>query len=430
MFKVMHIADIHLCGGPETDEAKALMKAVEIVHREKVELVCLNGDIYHSKSTPEQRLVFLEFIRKCLQSRASVIILRGNHDEKDDLKVFQYWDRVHVFEEPGDFSHFFKDGSALDIHTIPHFNAAALALQHGDQASMGDTGSSLFDDIIEGIRQEIHRFDGPSMVLFHGSVTEAKLDNGMIPKQDGIMLNGPLLSSLGVPVRGGHYHAHQEMHPNVVYSGSITLRNYGETGDKGVVIDTWDGEWKPFDFISLEPSSRFTVEADFISLAGEEPFFQMASGDFCNPGVLYPKLQDLISECFKSARVRFRYKVKQSDIPKMDLEPVKQFFWEAGVREVKFERDLVIETAVRSESIQSATTVFDHHKEWLCMKGLDDKIESQKEVYSEVCGDSSGDSDTQALNGPGELQDASLPNLPSQCNSDLSPKFTEEAISA
>ncbi len=390
MFRVASIADIHLTGGFNTDEAEALLRAADLCVYDSVSAVLVNGDVYHSKSTPEQRLVFLEFLHRLTSAGIQVVVLRGNHDERHDLEVFSPMDDVYVFEEPGE-AHLCIRGTddILAVHTIPHFNASKLAFESESLDRMGETGSNCFEDIIEGIRQSIAGHGRCSMVAFHGTVSGAMLDNGMIPKCDGIELNGELLSSLDVPVRGGHYHLYQEVAPNVVYSGSITLRNYGESGDKGFVVDTWNGQsWEPHEFISLEPAKRITVEAEWITQETDgDPYFYIISDELVSKEILYPKLEDLFCEVFKNARVRFRYKVKQSELASVDVEPVKRFFEEAGVREIKLEKDLIIESAVRSESILKATTTVENLKAWYTLKGLETKIPRQLEVYNEVCGD-------------------------------------------
>lgn len=370
-FKVMSIADIHLNGGFETDEAEALLKAAQVaIYNEEVSVVLVNGDVYHSKSTPTQRMVFGEFLRQLAAAKIKVVILRGNHDEKDDLRIFHDPNQGRfVFEEPGQVV-----VNGLTVHTIPHYNAAALALEESSLNDLGEAGTGLYDQLVHGIFNAVHTHNGPSLVAFHGTVTDAHLDNGHIPKHDGIVLNGPLLSSIGCPVRGGHYHAAQEPHPNVRYSGSITLRNYGESGDKGVLIDTYEGgQWLEPRFVSLEPSARITVEAEWsgIDFLIEEEMFS-------------DTWFDTHAGKFKGARVRFRYKVKQSAIPTVNLEPIKQWFQEAGVRELKFERDLIIETAIRSESIQQASTVLEMHEAWLSMKGLDEHKPAQRQLYNEI----------------------------------------------
>ncbi len=110
---------------------------------------------------------------------------------------------------------------------------------------------------------------------------------------------------------------------------------------------------------------RVTIEAEFLN--GVFEFFN-----------------DPTSEKIKGARVRFRYTVKQSEVAKVDLAEIKGIFEKAGVRELKIERDLIVETAVRSESIHQANTVLDMHLCWLEQKGLMEQIANQTNLYNAV----------------------------------------------
>lgn len=380
-FRVMSIADIHLSGGADSDEAIALKKAVQVARDERVDYVLVNGDIFHSKSTPTQRLVFKNFLEDLEISVKAVVILRGNHDELDDLMIYERDTvgelEVQVFQKPGSLT-FNDHDHSLTIHAIPHYNASAIAMDSTSQEQMGEEGTGHFDTLLNSIFQQVATSSTPSMVAFHGTVTDAHLDNGMIPKHDGIVLNGPLLSSIGCPIRGGHYHAAQEPHPNVRYSGSITLRNYGESGDKGVLIDECiDGVWQESRFVSLNPAPRLTIEAEW----GRQPL-QLSDSEEWNRPQWFFKPSDFDFE--PGARVRFRYKVKQSDIATVDIETIKKIMEEKQVRELQIERDLIIETAVRSESIHQATSVIEMHEEWLKLKGLDAKVPAQRELYNRV----------------------------------------------
>lgn len=365
-FRVMSLADLHLSGGADSDEALALNKAAQVARDNRVDYVLVNGDIFHSKSTPAQRLVFKNFLEDLEISVKAVVVLRGNHDELDDLMIYERDTvgelEVAVFQQPG----VIQFNEEIRIHAIPHYNASAIAMDSNSLEQMGEEGTGHFDTLLNSIFNQVQSSNTPSMVAFHGTVTDAHLDNGMIPKHDGIVLNGPLLSSIGCPIRGGHYHAAQEPHPNVRYSGSITLRNYGESGDKGVLIDECiDGVWQECRFVSLNPAPRYTIEGNWEN--GQMEFYS-----------------DPRDPKYKGARIRFRYTVKQSDVARVDLDDVREIFEKTGALELKIERDLIIETAVRSESIHQATSVIDMHEEWLKLKGLDAKVPAQRELYNRV----------------------------------------------
>jgi hypothetical protein len=357
--KVLTLADIHLRGGFDTEEAEALMKVADIAVDRDVDLVMVNGDVYEAKSTPIQRLVFRDFLRK---HGKPTIVLRGNHDEPNDLAIFGWEDLTVVHEQPGDERVPCQDGNMLQVLTIPHFNAAAVALQESNLADLNETGTSLFDRILDDIFQKVRAYDGPSLVAFHGVVSGASLDNGYIPKENGIHLNLTRLAAIGCPIVGGHYHAAQNVGAaigaQVWYSGSLTRQTFGESeGDKGVLLFEYDGQWHEPEFISLNPTRMVLIEAEWL-----DDGFAVIGPDGGHWAI---SASQAFLGCFRDARVRFRYRVKQSDLAAVSLEPARKFLEEScGVRELKFEQIVEVTTAVRCSEIVEAETVEQCFKVW------------------------------------------------------------------
>lgn len=333
--KVLHCADLHLKGGFKTREAEALMKVSGIALEEKVQLVCVNGDIFDSRSTPEQRLVFRYFIDSLTNAGIPVIILRGNHDEPMDLQVFESL-KVTVSEKPMMISI-----PGLNVHTIPHFNAGGVALKKGDLSGLSDEGTGLFNDIMEGIFQSVQTSKEPSIVLFHAVVSGASLDNGMIPKQNGIHLNASKLDSIGCPVIGGHYHFRQKIGRNIEYSGSLTRQTFGEAeGDKGVLITEHDGEqWLETRFISVDPVPMVLIDAVWNGSQFTYEPVEVAGSD-----------------------VRFRYSVTRELLPTVDLSHIEYDLSQALT--LKIEQIITSDVTARTPEIGSSQTVEEALRVW------------------------------------------------------------------
>ena len=352
--RVLAAADLHIKGGAETEEVQALDKIAEIAEERNAHVVIVAGDVFEARSTPEQRLAFRDFIRSVNKEGGgpSIVILRGNHDEQGDLSIFHDPERrVYVHEQPGE-ERIYAQGFnyPLTIHTIPHFNAGGVALASETLDDYGETGSSCFDQILDGIFQKVRGDDSgcPHMVAFHGVVSGARLDNGMIPRMNGIVLNVDKLSVIGCPVVGGHYHQHQEVSPNVWYTGSPTRQTFGEAeGDKGVMLFETDGyTWSAPEFISLNPTPMILVEAEW-------------SGDEWNA---IKDTEQVLVPGIAGARVRFRYRVKQDYLSTVNLEPITTYY--SYAKELKIERVVEITTAVRCEEIAKADTVEDSFRVW------------------------------------------------------------------
>lgn len=368
--KVLAVADIHLQGGFDSEEARALAKTVEIATSEQVDLVLVNGDIYEARSTVEQRLVFQRFIKDLDVNNIPVVVLRGNHDEAGDLLIFANDDSCMVHEQPGlELIH--TNGQTLQVLTVPHFNAGAIALQEETVTDLEETATSVFSRILDGLFQNVRSYDGPSLVAFHGTISGAALDNGYIPRQNGIHLNLDRLVAIGCPVIGGHYHRCQEVGyegSNVWYSGSITRQTFGEAdGDKGVLIFEYtDGQWQRPRFVSLNPTPIILIDAEFMeTCGGTDTYFHFygegPEGLCWNDEAAKPH--------YRGAKVRFRYRVKQSHLAMLDLDPVINFFKEAEVNEFKTEQIVEVTTAVRNEEITKVESVEDCFRVWAEAKG-------------------------------------------------------------
>ncbi|PJZ51612.1 metallophosphoesterase family protein [Leptospira adleri] len=340
---VGQIADIHLRGGEGTEEAVALMKAAGIFIEKGCKIVCVNGDIFEDVSDPEQRLVFRIFLDTLHSAGITTIILRGNHDKPKDLRSFK--DKLnplcYEFDKPG---HIVLPDSLerIQVFALPHFGAGALALQNQSIEDFHSKGNNLIVDLLEDWFQKIRNYSGPSLVLFHGTVSGAVLDNKRIPRNNGMFLPQTILDSFGCPVVGGHYHFCQKIGKWIWYSGSTTRQTWGEAeDDKGILIwEIEEGSWRlEPDFISLNPAPMRTVNLNWDG----ENLIDKESGKILEP-----------SE-FKG-KIRIRLDVPESlshSVPKK----LESFF--PNATELKPERNTISTVAVRSEEIGSVESIED-----------------------------------------------------------------------
>lgn len=406
MINGLFIADIHIQGGMDSEPALALMKAADIAIERQVDVVGVPGDIYEGATTPEHRAVFKAFVQRIADSAIPLVILRGNHDKPEDLKVFHDPIRnIYVSEKPEAIKIRMKDGKTMLIHTIPHFNAGAVALMEEDAQATNREGTNLLSDIIEGIRLEVQNHDGPALVMFHAVVSGASLDNGYIPREDGIHLSLQALMTIPCPVIGGHYHDHQnvrpeprELHPgtNVWYTGSPTRQNYGEAkGDKGCMIVAWPdgrgpGEWKnDYEFVSLAPAPMLLLDC---YISGGEDKTDPETGEI-KPSLQFdfqPALQNPTE--YSGALVRFRYHIPQILMAHLGdfVEQMKDHFRLA--KKLKIEPVPQVTTAVRCVQIVETETVEDALLVWMDAKGIVDERPHCMRILQEIMGTHEQDS--------------------------------------
>ncbi|WCL51456.1 metallophosphoesterase family protein [Leptospira sp. GIMC2001] len=370
--KVGIIADIHLQGGFESKEAIALDKARNLFREQEVDLVCVAGDIYEGVSTEDQRLVFKEFLDGVNQFGARAIVLRGNHDAPKELLINHQSEYVTVFEKPGTLTVSLRDGSHIFLGVVPHFSAGAVALQSENLTEFGEKGTSLMIDLLNKMYQDFNNQKHPSMLLFHGTVSGAKLDNDNIPRHNGIHLPLSVLETLGVPVVGGHYHKLQNVGGSVWYPGSITRQTWGEyKDDKGVLIWEHNGtswEKEPV-FHSLNPQPMVSISAEFV----DGKFIDQQTKEEIN-------LQNIAEA---GSKVRFRYTVKAEEVHSIPPEFKAQL--QAIDPDAKIEKKTIHQISVRNAEIMEATGVEDSLRVYYQGRGLtDSEIQSILEIRREI----------------------------------------------
>ena len=89
--KLMHLSDLHLGKlvleqSMIDDQKYILNQIIEIVKKEKVDIVLIAGDVY-DKSIPTIEAVnlFSNFLTKLYKLKVLVFVISGNHDSKDRL---------------------------------------------------------------------------------------------------------------------------------------------------------------------------------------------------------------------------------------------------------------------------------------------------------------------------------------------------------
>ena len=353
--KAAFCGDIHLDGGP--DEERAMERMLELIPAD-VDLVGVLGDIFDGTSSVRQRDFFRRWLNEARKVAASaeIILLRGNHDVEGDLLAFRDNDKaLHVLETYG-----VVEAGGVPWYCLPHFSAGAIALQAKSVAEYAETGTDVVSAMLRSIAAK-----PKGGLLFHGTVSGARLDNGRIPLENGLHLPLTDLVGLDWPVYGGHYHKHQNVAGQVYYTGSVTRRTFAEQDDdKGFLVH--DSSKSGPTFVSLSPRKMFTVSGvwDGKRLVDE-------SGAPIEP----------ISDA-EGARVRIRYTVTEELSSTVDVAAIEGL---AAGATVKREQDLIRSATVRTEEIVEAQSIFDAVRVWLEADGQSpETIEAVLDLYREI----------------------------------------------
>lgn len=222
---VYHLSDIHIRNTQRHIEYKEVFERTyekirtDLGENNTNSLIVLTGDIMHSKTilSPDSFDMSCIFFEK-LSEIAPVIIIAGNHDcnllNKDRMdaltpavKKFEKCQNVHYLKYSGLFRYnniIFGVSSLLDNKFVYANNIT----------------EEMFTDIAQKNKYKI--------ALYHGMLKGSKMDNGFVPKNDGLTIkyfNGYDYVMLG------DLHTHQIVNSGktMAYAGSLIQQSHGES---------------------------------------------------------------------------------------------------------------------------------------------------------------------------------------------------------
>ena len=198
---IYHLSDIHIrAGNSERSREHEYLSVFENLFQTlstidpNESVIVLTGDLFHNKHRLEphgMRLAIKLF--KGLSKIARTYVIRGNHDYRQDapdeldlISAFNEWDIPNLF--------YMDDTGTFEVENV---GFGLVAIQ-----------DTLLRNSTSGITDELPDFPEPEfssdvthrVALFHGSVIQAKLQNGMSVERDGYPLewfNGYDLILLG-----------------------------------------------------------------------------------------------------------------------------------------------------------------------------------------------------------------------------------------
>jgi len=261
--RILTTGDWHL--GRREEITQSIEQIIGIAVSEKPDLVAIIGDIFDRVSDPRSRVVFSDAVSR-LSDVAPVLIVKGNHDAKSDLLIFEKMGAkcpVRVYEQPGIYRFQLSDGRNGALHLVPWVNKAAWVSEHG-------VGAARESDAI--ISQALGKHLALSVMLAacdvnilvgHLMVSGAKFGKGQPVVSSGIELSTGDIAVAGFNAAVlGHIHLRQHLLDGpYYYNGSIAPLDFGETSAKYISIldtDTLQVEW-----IGLKTIPMIEVIIDF-----------------------------------------------------------------------------------------------------------------------------------------------------------------------
>lgn len=269
--RVLHLADLHIyLSGPRAGECRRVIDWIALNAREvHPDLIVIPGDVAERRMTPQERIYFAEFMC-ALSEIAPVYIINGNHDDRDDLRLFRKeygWVKpIEIILEPTVLT-MRKGHQSVSVACLPWPQLGYLT-SPGSTDSIAvrrEAARGALLDIARGFRNDPGIApDKPSLLIAHLSVTGASMDSGQ-PVSGGeeiALTTDELLESGAAGVALGHIHLRQQMKGldgrPVWYAGAPFRGSFGEAkGTKGGLI--WDWTGKAWEVTAWEVPARRMV---------------------------------------------------------------------------------------------------------------------------------------------------------------------------
>lgn len=243
--KFIHTADLHFNKERSEKVIEVINKIIDVCKADDISGVFITGDFWDSTITNSKSSGFTDAlsVMKALADTVPVFMIYGtaSHEPAGSLDVFEKIgcvllkdNRANHKANPYMYSyHSFYDKT----DTMREFDIVAIPeprLSMTDGKTLEDKYNSIqksFKDIV--FECKLVKKDCPRIVLFHGLISGAVMDNGMSVPKGETAIDKEVLDSMNADViLCGHIHKKQKvggMKTPCYYCGSIPPKNFGET---------------------------------------------------------------------------------------------------------------------------------------------------------------------------------------------------------
>jgi len=375
--RVLHLADTHLyLSGPRAEECRRVIDWIALHAAEThPDAIVIAGDASERRMSPQEQIYLAEFLH-ALSDVAPVYLINGNHDDRDDLRLFRKeygWTMpVEVILEPKVTG---PAGMHLAFLPWPNLGHLAKSIATDSIALRREAAKAALLDVIRGFKLQLPE-GTPSLIVAHLSVTGASMDSGQ-PVSGGeeiALMSDELLESGAAGVALGHIHLRQQMVSGdgrpVWYAGAPFRGSFGEAkGTKGGLIWEWNGKgWK---VMPWEVPARSMVLIERTWLPAEEGALEAAPEPLADP------------ETVKDAdvRVRITFPADARAAMRTAMEPAIEALRASAHSVIVEERTIVI-SRTRCVEITAARTTIEKLQTWAQAVGAEipEGIESKLQI--------------------------------------------------
>lgn len=379
--RFIHTADWH--GDSEPVKLKkledSLKQIVDYCSQVKVNGIIIAGDIWEKKQSYAEKSgvpIVVTYLRHLSKLVDFIFITKGNnsHDEPGSVKLLhQLEPNIYAYEYPvvlGIYENKVDDllrpnvnGEPIDVsYEVVEDYDYIVSLVPYPQKSGFITNTSIdnnnneflekFEQLFELIGDVTQPYTCPKILAFHGNVVGSRLSSGQsLVSQDIMVAPSSLEKAKADYYALGHIHLRQEIKWNMLYSGSIYNKSWGET------------ELKSFEVVELTDNDGLTGLNVFVNtrqLLSAKPMIKIEAefdkGEFVFEHD-YPAID-------KNCEYRLRITVKENDrklITADKMDSLKNVFG----NDIKIELNIIPnERESRSEKIMDCKSLLDEVKEY------------------------------------------------------------------
>ena len=339
--KILHTADWHIgqFKGPvvdgvnlrSQDTVKCLEYMVDVAIKERPDIVCISGDIFHQEQIgpvrySDEMIHATDIITSLAHFAGYVIVMRGtpNHDGSGQFRVLKRMllnvNNVCVVTEP-----FVIKTKYADIACIPGFDKQEFRAKFpglsADEENLAWT--KYISDMVFALRAECEK---TPILMAHYTVPGCNMESGQtsfFTNFEPVIPREALIAARYEAVLLGHIHRPQiiEGFDNVFYSGAINAMNFNDEGqDRGFWIHEFNEKG------TLVKGHRYTTPYRQFRTITWDPD---EVGDYIREGAMYLHRTG-ISEDVTDKIVRVRYSCTSEQKKALNIPLLQKNLYELG----------------------------------------------------------------------------------------------------
>lgn len=339
--KILHTADWHIgqFKGPvvdgvnlrSQDTVKCLEYMVDVAIKERPDIVCISGDIFHQEQIgpvrySDEMIHATDIITSLAHFAGYVIVMRGtpNHDGSGQFRVLKRMllnvNNVCVVTEP-----FVIKTKYADIACIPGFDKQEFRAKFPGLSANEENlaWTKYISDMVFALRAECEK---TPILMAHYTVPGCNMESGQtsfFTNFEPVIPREALIAARYEAVLLGHIHRPQiiEGFDNVFYSGAINAMNFNDEGqDRGFWIHEFNEKG------TLVKGHRYTTPYRQFRTITWDPD---EVGDYIREGAMYLHRTG-ISEDVTDKIVRVRYSCTSEQKKALNIPLLQKNLYELG----------------------------------------------------------------------------------------------------